>query len=164
MDQYVGALIGLGFGYGWIVAGCLALERRYRYAALMLSGVVAAGTALLLLRAHGYAAPTPLVHARWIIYDVTVIFEVLAIAGSIGWLVRRRRTELIMPVVGIIAGLHFVGLWAATAYAQPGLLFAAIGMIGACVLAIRSVGPSRVVLAGLGCGGVLWLAAVSVLV
>jgi hypothetical protein len=163
MEQYIGALIRLGFGFGWAAAGSLGLRNHWRPLMLAVSVIATVAVAFALLHARAMAPPAPFQHAHWQIYSVTVVAEVIAIVISAMLLTRRGKRSLIMPVTGIIVGAHFVVLWAATVYTQPAFLFAAASMIAICALALRLAEPGRTVWTGLGSGWVLMLAAESVL-
>ncbi|MGC8535823.1 MAG: hypothetical protein ACP5QR_09875 [Rhizomicrobium sp.] len=76
MDQYIGALIGPGFG--WAIAGSLGLRNHWRPLMLAVSVIAAVAVALALLHARAMAPPAPFQDAHWQINSVTVVAEVIA--------------------------------------------------------------------------------------
>ena len=94
---------------------------------------------------------------RGAVYNEAVGFEVVFIVIAV-WLLRRaKHPQYILPVVGFIVGLHFLGLWRATDLSV--FVWTAIGMCIASAIAII-LPPNMVVarraIAGFGCALVLW--------
>jgi hypothetical protein len=99
-------------------------------------------------------------------YWVSVAFETIGILIAVAWLVRKRKTEYIMPAIAIIVGLHFVGLW--PAFSDPKALWIAAGfcIVGGLAIAVPAAGAAalRRTITGFGCSAVLWISsAVSIL-
>jgi hypothetical protein len=163
MDQYIGSFIGAGFGLGWAVGGCLGLSGRPRVFGITLSALFTLLLSIALWNAHTHATgANQAAPGDWNVYGVAVVLEVIAIVVSVRILAHRGLSDRIMPVIGIIVGLHFIGLWIATH--QPVFPFVTAGMVAACAAAFQFKGSARTVVTGLGCAAVLWLSAASTLV
>ncbi len=102
-------------------------------------------------------------------YAMAVAFEAVAIFATIWLLKRFALSQFLLPAIGFIVGLHFLGLWKAT-YLRV-FLWTALAMCIVCGLAAFLPGASengnvdaRRVVVGLGNALVLWGAGVSTLV
>ena len=101
------------------------------------------------------------------IYGIAVAFE--AIFGTI-WLLRQfALSQFLLPAIGFIVGLHFLGLWKATDLRV--FLWTALAMCLVCSVAAFLPGATengnvdvRRVVTGLGTALVLWGAGVRTLV
>jgi hypothetical protein len=73
----------------------------------------------------------------------------------------RRRSDLLVPIAGIMVGLHFIGLWRAVDTLSFLLVAIAICLISALAFFVpdsRSSMSPRRMLVGFGCAMVLWMA------
>jgi hypothetical protein len=75
----------------------------------------------------------------------------------------RRRLDLFVPTVGLIAGLHFIGLWRTMNSLSALLIAVALCLISLAAFFV-SDSHSRRMLAGFGCAAVLWLNAGAALI
>jgi hypothetical protein len=109
--EIVRAAAGVAFGCGWAIAGATALPRRWRaWAAGLSIGVSAA----LVATPAGFHPPRPAGVFRGNVYGWAVVLETVGILSMV-WLLRRLPlTRFLLPSVGFIVGLHFIGLWKAT--------------------------------------------------
>jgi hypothetical protein len=155
----IGSMVGAGFGGLWAVAGAFGLPVRARMPAIFLALAVTAG-----LIAASVSIPAPGGGSGIFdgaVYGIAVAAESIAIA--VAAIVLRRRRELLMPAIGFIVGLHFIGLWKATTLTL--FLAVAAGMcaasLGSLLVPERSGGGfgARQAVAGFGCAVVLWAAA-----
>lgn len=110
-NRPVPALIGTGFGGVWAVMGAMALPR-----SLTPWAVGAALTIALILVGRLWFSVAPesssLFHRH--AYRVAVVLEVVALVAA-GYLLPRYGLEAyFVPAIGIIVGLHFIGLWRAS--------------------------------------------------
>jgi hypothetical protein len=158
----IGAILGMAFGGIWAIAGAMGLAPGWRLPV----AVLAAAATVALIAAPGFAHlhPTASGTFRGTIYGLWVGFEVVAIAAAAVVLNRCGRQDLLMPVIGIIVGVHFVGLWQATGLLR--FVTIAVGVTAVCALSLLLPGhdadgmSARQVVAGVGTGLVLWLAGV----
>lgn len=107
----VPAMIGTGFGGLWAVIGALALPRSWTPWAIAAAVAI---TLVLTRRLWLSAAAESSRLFRRSAYRVAVIAEVVAIAAASYILPRYRLEAYFVPAVGIIVGLHFLGLWRAS--------------------------------------------------
>ncbi len=152
----IGAIVGAAFGCAWGIVGSLGLPPRFR----TLSIIFAVGVSLALIIALVVRPSTLRGKFRGGIYGGAIAFEVIAIiAGSIV-LQRPELQEFILPYIGFVVGLHFIGLWKATDL----LLFLWIAAAMCLVCAVAAFLPStsttgvnlRTAVTGLGSAVVLW--------
>lgn len=154
-----GAIIGVAFGCAWGIGGAMALPMPWQAWAIGFSiGIsIVLISALALRHKHRPLAAS----FRGRIYGMTVTFEVAAIFTLIWLLKQLALPHLLMPSIGFIVGLHFLGLWKATHLRV--FCWTALTMCVVCGLAALLHGTtangtidlSRVV-AGLGSALVLW--------
>jgi hypothetical protein len=102
------ALIGLFFGFLWLLIGISGLHRSMALAVL-------AGGVLIFAIAAWRAVRRGTCRNRFDrrYYVVAVVAEIAAIAAAQYWLSVHGRNDLLFPIVGVIVGLHFIGLWLA---------------------------------------------------
>jgi hypothetical protein len=145
----LGTLIVSIFGGVWGIYGATGLQPRWRgvpiVAAVAISIALAAGGLHTRAVTHQFVLPT---------YLYSVAFEVLAIVVAARVLRRSGHTTLIGPVIAIIVGLHFIGLWFATRDAI--FIWLAIALCAVGVLATRLQPSVRIAAAGFGSAVVLW--------
>ena len=160
----IGALICTVFGGIWAVAGTTGLPGRARVVALPLSGV-----AMLLIAAYVWFRPEARVQVgvfHGLVYSISVAAEAAAIAIAVVFLKLGRRSDLILPAVGLIVGLHFIGMWKATTLA----LFLVVAAAMSAVSLVAFLLPqddgqgfsARRSVPGFGCAAVLWAAACAI--
>ena len=160
----IGALICTIFGGVWAIAGGTGLPKRSRIAAITFATVFT-----LLLVAFVFVRPEPAVRAgvfQGRVYGLSVAGEVLAIVIAVALLRWRRRRDLILPAVGLIVGLHFIGMWKAVG--SPLFLAVAAAMSAVSLVAFLLPGwdrngfSARQSVAGFGCAAILWIAALAI--
>lgn len=161
----IGSVVGIAFGCAWGVAGSTGLPRQYRLAGLIVSIVISAILIAALL-IHPGSHEQGRFDGR--LYGFAVLFEVLAIAGTVFAFQRLNLQGFLMPAIGFIVGLHFIGLWKASE--MPVFLWVAAAMCILCAIAVllpgtKSPGGSdaRLVVSGIGCAVVLWAAGATTL-
>lgn len=146
----LGLIIPVGFGCLWAVAGTTDFRGASRFLILLASIGISGALIFATLR-------TPLqVRGQFdgSIFAMAVAFEALAIAAVVIILNRRDWTSLILPAIAIIVGLHFVGLWRATANVSFIWLALALCVVG--LVAASLPAPMRRPVAGLGSALSLW--------
>lgn len=149
--------IGTVFGGLWGVVGALALAPAWRLPA----GVVAATvTAVLLWRLWSGAASASGPLFRRAAYRWAVVFELVAIYAASAVLPRLGGQKFFIQVVGLIVGLHFIGLYVATR--APRFRFICVAMCLVSAGAMLLPGPAhdvvwRDAVTGFGNALVLWL-------
>jgi len=162
----IGPVVGVAFGCAWGVAGATALPRPWQTWAIGSSiGISVALIGALAVPHKQRDSATFRAH----IYGIAVAFEVAAIFGTI-WLLRQfSLSQFLVPLIGFIVGLHFLGLWKATDLRV--FLWSALAMCLVCGVAASLPGATesgnvdvRRVVTGLGTALVLWGAGVSTLV
>jgi hypothetical protein len=97
------------------------------------------------------------------VYGVAVALEAVAIVLAVWSLRHLSLQHFLLPAIGFVVGLHFIGLWKATDMSLFRWVAGALCTI--CVVAVFSPGlignggiDVRRVVAGLGCALVLWAA------
>jgi hypothetical protein len=153
-----GAIIGAVFGCAWGIAGAMALPTPWR---AWTTGFCI-GVSFVLTLAHALPHKHRSLDVfRGRIYGMTVAFQVAAIFATI-WLLRQLALpRLLMPAIGFIVGLHFLGLWKATHLRV--FLGTALTMCVVCAVAVLLPGAPengnvdlRRFVTGLGSALVLW--------
>lgn len=161
----VGALVGVAFGCAWGITGATALPPPSRAWAVGLS----IGTSVALAAAVAMLpAPRQSGTFHGQVYGVTVALEAVGIVMTAWLLGHLALSQFILPAIGFVVGLHFVGLWKATDLKL--FLWTAGGMCIVCVVAaflpaVTENGGTDVrrVVTGLGCALVLWTAGATTL-
>lgn len=158
----VGETIGASFGGVWWCLGSFGFALGWRVP-LALAGLLAA----IVLIARLWRTPRrPVAGAGpgakrfdGRVYVIAVAFEAVAITGASYVLFRYGLSSHFIPAVGVIVGLHFIGLWMATG--RPVFLWIAGGMCA--VSALSSWLPvawngfdPRLTSTGIGNALVLW--------
>ena len=153
----IGTVIGVLFGCAWGIAGATRLPRAWRAAVVLTSILISASLIAAVTRVHAAVAG----RFNGAIYGAAVAAEVLAIIIAAIILNRLNRKTFVPPVLCVIVGLHFLGLWQATNDVAFVVLAVGLCAIGAAAASLR---PSlRLAAAGLGSAIALWLAAASTL-
>lgn len=155
MSPFTGRAIGLAFALLWLFLGASALPLPWRYV-VGIGGAVA----IALLTVRAWRLPdrrTGLFRMGRYRLSVALEFAALLVAG---WLLHRTGLDgYVLPVVGIIVGLHFIGLWWAGGGAQYLRLAAGMSAIDAAALLLPPGSHAMQAVAGLGSAAALALAA-----
>ena len=154
----IGTIAGVLFGCAWGIAGTLPLPPVWRTAGILESLAVSALLVLFIYRAQGSAGG----YFNGAIYGIAVTAEVVAIVIAGVILSRTGRSTLIPPVVAVIVGLHFIGLWRAMGSVSFLWLAGALCAVGLFAAAMRP--GARLPATGIGSALSLWGAALSTLV
>ena len=168
----LGALIVTGFGSLWMLLGAHHLKR-LDWRAWLTIACIALVLALPAARQWHSMGPRARLETRLgghphhsriaREFDLVLALEWIPIFGAAFVLGCARRTELILPVIALIVGLHFfplAAIFGSTLYYFTG---AAIAIISLVALALRRP-VSKQVTACFGCGLVLWSTAALLLV
>ena len=162
----IGAIVGVTFGGAWGIAGATALPHPWQAWAIGSSIGISAVLIVALALPHEQRQSGTF---RGDTYAMAVAFEAVAIFATIWLLKRFALSQLLLPAIGFIVGLHFLGLWKATNLRV--FLWTALAMCIVCGLAALLPGArengnvdTRRVVVGLGNALVLWGAGVSTLV
>jgi hypothetical protein len=156
------ATIGTAFGGLWALLAAMALPSDLRFPVAIIAAFV---TARLIARlwqlSHTSAAPRARLFDRKP-YQFAVVAEIITIYAASAVLPRLGWQDYFIQIVGIIVGLHFIGLWAATRSKR--FLGVAGGMCVISAIAIPLPASLhhiniRDVFTGLGNGLVLWVGA-----
>jgi hypothetical protein len=157
----IGATIGLFFGGLWCVLGSQALPQGWRMAALVAGWIVTALLIVQVWRRPGAGNGGSAMFRRRA-YLVAVVLEVAAIVAAGSVLPRAGLGDELIPAIGIIVGLHFLGLWKATDLRR----FVAIALAMCAVSLLAALLPldwhgidARIAACGFGNALVLWAGA-----
>jgi hypothetical protein len=141
----IAGLIGLGFAWLWLLVGSAA-------AAAAGLPIAIAGSALIAFTAwrlvHRRRERTSTFVAKY--YNAAVVGEVIAIIAAQSWLASHHHEALLFPVVGVIVGLHFIGLWLAMGSKRFLWLTAALVTVNMLALLLPLAQSERVMLSGFG--------------
>jgi len=155
----IGSVIGVAFGCAWGIAGATALPRPWQTWAIGSS--VSISVALIGALVAVPQKQRDSVTFRAHIYGTAVALEAAAIFTTIWLLKLLVLPQFLLPAIGFIVGLHFLGLWKATDLRV--FLWTALSMCLVCGLAAFLPGATengsvdvRRVVAGLGSALVLW--------
>ena len=149
------ALVGLGFGTVWMMIGVLGVAPAIQAASAIL--VLAAALALALwlvvrrLPGHGAAARAP--DRAWLRWSLGG--EAVGIAASLAYGIAAHRGDLVLPLVGIAVGLHFLPL--AKAFRRPMLALAGLLVALAAFVSTGFAEACRLQVMGFGAGAASWL-------
>ena len=159
MSAFTGRAVGLGFAVLWLILGAAALPMPWRYL-VGSAGLTAIG--VMVWRAWRMDEPRT-GQFRMSRYRVAVIAEFAAIAITQLLLGRLRLTGYLLPAVGILVGLHFVGLWWAGGGERYLRLAATMTAIDAAALLLPAGSAAMQATAGLGSAAALaWFAGTGV--
>ncbi len=152
--QQIGVLIGVIAGGSWALAGSASLRGAPRVLAMIVSlvGSILLAVATARLPSNGEAG-----RFDGAIYGIAVTAEAIAIVVAVPVLRRLGRGDWLVPVIAMIVGLHFLGLWRATGDAVFVGLAAGLCAIG--IMGVRVPASWRMLVVGFGCALVLWAAA-----
>ena len=153
-------MIGTGAGGFWALIGGTALPRSWT---LWADGVAVILTVILMRRLWSSATPNRRDLFRRHAYRVAVALEVVALAAVGVLLVRYRLEAYLVPAIGIVVGLHFIGLWRASAQSKYLWIAGAMCAISAVSIALPTapIGllNERMLFAGYGNAVILWIGA-----
>ena len=154
----IGSVVGVVAGCVWGIGGAIGLPRPWQ--AWAVGSSIGISVVLIAALAMTYGR-RQLGTFRPSIYGMAVAFETGAIFTAIWLLERLRLPQFLLPAIGFIVGLHFLGLWKATDLRV--FLWIALVMCIVCGLAAFLPGVTktgdvdlRTVVAGLGSALVLW--------
>lgn len=146
----LGLIIPAAFGGIWAIAGTAGLSAPSRNigvaAALAISAVLVFAALKAPLRTDGYFDST--------VYGVSVALEVVAIVAAVVFLNRAHQPSFILPVIAVIVGLHFIGMWRATQNFLFVWLACVLCAVGAAALPFPPL--ARAPVAGIGAALALW--------
>jgi len=142
-----GALIGLSFGLLWWLAGAGAVAGPPGTVLQVLGILVFAATGIWIFKRKQRSAS---VRPRWAYYVFAVIVEIVAITLAQAWLTARGLGQLLLPVVGVIVGLHFTGLWPAFARRRFLVLAGTMTAINLLALLLPLAPGTRLMVSGFG--------------
>jgi hypothetical protein len=152
----IGALFGFLFGVLWLLIGANAVGNPA-------SDVIAYVGILLFVLAAARVIRRPARRYdrrfKMSYYIAAVVAEVAAIAVAQSWLASHGQTELLMPVIGIIVGLHFIGLWLASGHRLFAWLTGAMVAINLAALLLPLSTRGRKMMSGFGSSAALLVAA-----
>ena len=157
----VSSLIGTFFGGLWALAGCTSFYGAARVVLMVTAGAI---TSVLLLRSIRHQAAAPLrnhLFHRWP-YLIAVMLEAAAIGLAGALLPKVGFTPYLIEVVGIIVGLHFIGLWKASQSSRFLMISLGICVLSASAMAAQLTLESirtGLALTGFGNALVLWVGA-----
>lgn len=161
----IGSVVGVVAGCVWGIGGATGLPRPWQ--AWAAGSSIGISVVLIAALAMTYGQ-RQLGTFRRSTYGLAVAFEAGAIFTAIWLLKRFDLPQFLLPAIGFIVGLHFLGLWKATDLRV--FLWIALAMCIVCGLAAFLPGVTengnvdlRTVVAGLGSALVLWGAALRTL-
>ena len=142
-------LVPCGFGLWWLASGlsALGLLTAWSGAAVLLGAIFVAWSGFT-RRRH-----TRLVDRKT--FRLGVLAETAAIAVVVPACILTRRPDLMMPLVGAVVGLHFLPL--ARAFGDQRFVLAAFALTCVCLTSLLWPAPTRMAIAGIGAGAVLWV-------
>ncbi|HEX3810965.1 MAG TPA: hypothetical protein VHW02_14825 [Rhizomicrobium sp.] len=109
----IGGTIGLFFGGLWSFLGAQALPQPWQMPVAIVGFVVTFVLIAMVWRRSTLAGPGTGMFGRRA-YLAAVVLEVVAIVAASNLLTHYGLQSYIIPAVGVIVGLHFIGLWVAT--------------------------------------------------
>jgi len=143
----ISALIGLAFGLLWLLVGAAAVGAAAGKA-IAAAGILLFGLAAFrVIRRRGGRANR---RFHRLYYIAAVATEIAAIIAAQRWLLTHGQEALLFPVVGIIVGLHFIGLWLASKDRRFAWLTVAMVGLNCAALFLPLWPAGRVELSGFG--------------
>jgi hypothetical protein len=169
--KLIGTIIGIVFGLVWGVVGACPLPPEWRLNALIAIVLIAAALIIAAVRTSGSTNVLGSKPFDGRAYGGAVAAEALAIVVAVPLLTHAHREAYVPPVIALIVGLHFLGLWKASG--QRMFVWICVGLCAvSCAAAllpsdvvVEGTGmQSRLAFTGLGSALALWIAcAVSML-
>ena len=151
MSAFASRAIGLAFAALWLLLGAAALPLPWRYAVGVIGGVAIGALAIRAWRMDERRTG----QFRMGRYRIAVVLEFAALALAGVLLSRAGLGGYMLPVVGIIVGLHFVGLWWAGGGAQFLRLAGTMTAIDTAALLLAPASHAMQAAAGLGSAAAL---------
>lgn len=139
------SFIGLAFGALWLTVAVGAAAPPWHLVAGIVGGLLFVGAAIRIVRRSPRGGRFD---GRW--YLGAVVAEVVAIGLAQSWLVRHHRENLLFPTVGIIVGVHFLGLWRAMGLRRFVALAGGLVALNLAALLLPLPQPGRLMLSGFG--------------
>ena len=143
------ALIPLGFGLWWLWGGAAALLPDWRIPVIVFGVIVIVAAGIRLLT-RAIRPGERRFRMGWR-FAVTIAAEVAGLVIALNIVQAMGRMDLILPAIGIVVGLHFIGIWWENP--RPHYLWTAAAMTVLNVVALFLPDPRA--LAGLGSAAVL---------
>lgn len=156
-NRPIGNTIGLAFGGLWAVLGAQALPAAWQGPVLAGAAVITLALIIRLWRRRGSGGGAGGGLFRRPGYIVAVILELAAIIAASNLLPRWGLKAWFIQVLGVIVGLHFIGLWQATRARR--FLAIAAGMCAVSLAAMLLPPGPRDLACGFGNALVLWAGA-----
>jgi hypothetical protein len=149
----VAVLTGFATWWGWRPATYLPIPPAVTHAVLVMAGLMLFVAAVRAIAAgHGPSVP---VDRRLMM--ISMIAEVLAILIGTNLVASLGRSDLVLPVVGLVVGLHFLPMAQALSYPPYRLTGLAITTLA--VVSMAFPGSIGLTILGAGTGATLWLTA-----
>jgi hypothetical protein len=146
--------IGLAFGALWLSVGAHAAPPPWGLVSAIVGGLLVLAAAV---RIPGRGSRGGHFHRRW--YFGAVAAELIALTAAQSWLAAHHRPDLLLPVVGVIVGLHFLGLWRAMGLQRFVWLTIALVAINLVALLPDLAQSQREMISGFGSAAALLLTA-----
>jgi hypothetical protein len=151
----VSGLIGLAFGLFWLFVGVSAVHGQAATVIAAVGCLIFALAALRLVIRRRRPRGTRFAGSY---YLAAVAAEIVAIVAAQNWLAAHGQRQLLFPVIGIIVGLHFIGLWLATGDRVFAWLTAAMVAINLAALLLPLGPEERRMVSGFGSSAALLVA------
>ena len=153
------AMVGTAFGGLWSVLGAMALPRSWIVPAVIIGLLVT--VYLLVRRCRHTVTKSDMFRRR--AYMVAVVLEVVGLYVVMQLLAKYHLEAYFVPALGLVVGLHFIGLWVASSlrrYLWLCLAMCAVSLIGI-MLPGAAVGylNLRDAVTAYGCALALWFVA-----
>jgi hypothetical protein len=157
----IGGTIGLCFASLWWLLAARALPAGF-HVPVAFSGFLVGAVLILLLwrRPPNRGSGTGMFRRRT--YLVAVVLEIAAIAVASNLLRSYGLQDYFIPTMGVIVGLHFIGLWQATGALRFLTIAAAMCLVSLASMVLPHVGSGldlRDAACGFGNALVLWIGA-----
>lgn len=159
--QFTGGVIGLFFGGVWSVLGAQGLAPTWRLPAEA-GGILI--TIALIVRLLSAPVPADVAASffRCGVYIFWVALEIVAMNLAMFVLQRFGALDYLLTAVGVIVGLHFIGMWMATGMRRFLGIAAAMCLVSALAALLPAVGGGlhlRSAATGFANALVLWIGA-----
>lgn len=157
----IASTIGLVFGGLWSLLGAGGLPRGLQLPFEVLGVLVTVALIAALWSRRAQAGPGAALFRRRG-YLIAVVLEVVAIYAASTLLARNGLQSYAIQAVGVIVGLHFIGLWQATrrsSFLWISACMCGVSAFAACLPAVADGFDLRNVVTGFGNGAVLWIGA-----
>jgi hypothetical protein len=151
----VSGLIGLAFGLFWLFVGTSAVQGPAARAIAVAGCLIFALAAIRIVIRRRHLRGT---RFKGGYYLAAVGAEIAAIVAAHNWLAAHGQKQLLFPVVGIIVGLHFIGLWLATGDRVFAWLTSAMVAINLAALLLPLGPDERRMVSGFGSSAALLVA------